>query len=64
MYPGLQDGAELLNEMIEDVKNHTTAKSVNLKGYSMGGTIPTQYMHTYGEEDIDKLVSIVPADDR
>lgn len=62
MYPGLEDGAEQLNEMVEEVKEYTGVGEVDLIGYSMGGTIPIQYMDEYGAEDIDKLVSIVPAD--
>lgn len=56
--PGLEEGAEQLDELVGEVLEHTGAEEVDIVGHSMGGTIPLYMMKEHGDGDIGTVISL------
>lgn len=59
LFPGLEEGAEQLEDFISKVREHTCSEAVDVVGHSIGGLIPRYMAEEHGNGgDIRVLVSL------
>ena len=51
------ESADKLNDAIENIINETGAEKVDIVCHSMGGLVASSYFSSYGDENLDKIIT-------
>jgi hypothetical protein len=55
---GIENYAIRLKEIVDEVKTRTGNDKVTIVSHSMGGLVAREYIHLFGEESVDKIITI------